>query len=296
LSAVESLTPPKASWTIMDVLLWTTARFGERGISSPRLDAELLAAHALGLSRVQLYTQFDRPLLAAELTALRDLVKRRQGGEPVAYIVGRKEFWSLDLAVDARVLVPRPDTETAVEEALARADAAPATRAADVGTGSGAIALALAKVRPDLEIFAGDVSADALAVARGNADRLGLAVTFVEGDLLAPLLPHAPFGLVVANLPYIPTGEIAGLPPEVGCEPRLALDGGPDGLDLVRALIAQADGALASGGALVLEIGDGQAPATAGLLRAAGFEDVQSRRDLGGIERVVSGRWRVAST
>src|SRR4051812_40392617 len=158
LSAVVPLTTPKASWTILDVLVWTTARFSERGISSPRLDAELLTAHGLGLSRVQLYTQFDRPLLATELAALRELVKRRQGGEPVAYITGRKEFWSLDLAVDPRVLVPRPDTETAVEEALARAAATPTARAADVGTGSGAIALALAKVRPELAVYAADVS------------------------------------------------------------------------------------------------------------------------------------------
>src|SRR3954469_13602768 len=118
LSAVVPLTTPKASWTILDVLVWTTARFGEQGIASPRLDAELLAAHGLGLSRVQLYTQFDRPLDASELGGLRELVKRRQAGEPVAYITGRKEFWSLDLAVDPRVLIPRPDTETAVELVL----------------------------------------------------------------------------------------------------------------------------------------------------------------------------------
>jgi release factor glutamine methyltransferase len=292
LSAVVPLTPPKASWTIIDVLQWTTARFGERGLASPRLDAELLAAHALGLTRVQLYTQFDRPLLAAELGALRELVKRRQGGEPVAYITGRKEFWSLDLAVDARVLVPRPDSETAVEDALARLDAAAvvAARIADVGTGSGAIALALARARPDLAVFAGDVSPDALAVARGNAERLGLAVTFVEGDLLAPLRPHAPFHLVVANLPYLPTADLPGLPPEVRCEPRLALDGGADGLDLVRPLVGQAGEVLVPGGALVLEVGAGQAPAVSALLRAAGLEEVRSVRDLAGIERVVSGR------
>jgi release factor glutamine methyltransferase len=277
----------------MDVLLWTTARFQERGLGSPRLDAELLAAHALGLSRVQLYTQFDRPLEPPELAALRDLVKRRQGGEPVAYITGRKEFWSLDLGVDSRVLIPRPDTETLVEEALARA--ASGARVADVGTGSGAIALALAKARPDLAVFASDVSPDALAVARGNAERLALAVTFVEGSLLAPLQPLAPFDLLVANLPYVPTEDVAGLPAEIRCEPRLALDGGQDGLDLVRGLVAGAAAVLSPGGALVLEIGAGQAEATAALLGAAGLEDVRSRRDLGGIERVVSGR-RPATT
>jgi len=288
LSAAVPVPATKASWTILEVLQWTTARFTERGVSSPRLDGELLAAHALGLSRVQLYTQFDRPLDAAELAALRALVKRRQSGEPVAYITGRKEFWSLDLAVDARVLIPRPDSETAVEEALARVR--DGGRIADVGTGTGAIALAIAKARPDLTVFASDVSGDALAVARGNAERLGLAVTFVKGSLVEPLRTSAPFDLLVANLPYVPTAEVAGLPAEVRCEPRLALDGGEDGLDLVRALVAQAAGVLAPGGALVLEIGAGQAAASTELLRAAGFDDLRTRRDLGGVERVVSGQ------
>jgi release factor glutamine methyltransferase len=240
---------------------------------------------------VHLYTQFDRPLLPPELAALRELVKRRQAGEPVAYLTGHKEFWSLDLLVDARVLIPRPDTETAIEEALARLDAraALAPRIADVGTGSGAIALALAKSRPAAAVFATDLSPDALAVARGNAERLGLIVTFGEGDLVAPLRPHAPFDLIVANLPYVRTADIAGLAPEVRSEPQRALDGGTDGLDLVRRLVADAPAVLGPGGALVLEIGAGQADDTAALLRAAGFEDVRARADLGGVDRVVSG-------
>jgi release factor glutamine methyltransferase len=280
----------RASWTIMDVLQWTTARFEERAISSPRLDAELLAAHAFGLSRVQLYTQFDRPLSAEELAAFRELVKRRQAGEPVAYLTGHKEFWSLDLVVDRRVLIPRPDTETAVEEALARLTAGEPARVADVGTGSGAIALALASTRPELAVFASDLSEEALAVARANAERLGLAVTFVQGSLLAPLAPFAPFDLVVANLPYVRAGDLAGLPPEVRFEPASALDGGGDGLDLVRALVGEASGALRPGGRLVLEIGAGQAAAASEMCRAAGFEDVGIHADLGGIERVVSAR------
>jgi release factor glutamine methyltransferase len=293
LVATAPVTTAKASWTILEVLQWTTARFQERGLASPRLDAELLAAHAFGLSRVQLYMQFDRPLLGPELTAFRELVKRRQAGEPVAYLTGRKEFWSLDLTVDARVLVPRPDTETAVEEALARLDARAAEsppRVADIGTGSGAIALALAKTRPAAQVFAVDVSPDALAVARANAERLALAVTFLEGSLVEPLRGLEPFDLLVANLPYVRAGDIAGLAAEVRTEPRLALDGGADGLDLVRRLIADAPAVLAPGGALVLEIGDGQAGETAALCRSAGFQDVQARADLGGIERVVSGR------
>jgi release factor glutamine methyltransferase len=315
--AIETAPPAPAKWTVLDVIKWTVARFTERRLETPRLDAEILVAHALGLSRVQLYVQHDRPLTAAELADIRGLIKRRQAGESVAYVVGKKEFWGLELAVDARVLVPRPDTETLVEEGRARLDeqvnqtgtlggflGPPATtplgeaqlrqreqqeRIADVGTGSGAVALALAKLRPAAALYAVDVSPDALAVASANAQRLGLPVTFLEGDLDAPLAGHGPFSLIVANLPYIPRAELAGLPPEVRAEPSLALDGGPDGLDLVRRLVASAPALLRAGGALALEIGAGQADATAALLDAAGFQDVRRRRDLGGVERVVSG-------
>jgi len=317
--------PEAKRWTVKDVLLWTTSRFEERGLQTPRLDAEVLTAHALRVPRLQLYVQFDRPLLPEELASIRELVKRRQAGESVAYVVGKKEFWGLELAVDARVLVPRPDTETLVDEALTRvgrvprarprrlaeaepetaspdtaeaspaADALapsqtarPAPRIADVGTGSGAIAIALAKERPDATVFAVDVSPDALAVARANAERLGAAVTFLEGDLAAPLASLAPFDLIVANLPYVPAGDIAGLAPEVRAEPALALDGGADGLALVRRLVAAAPALLTPGGALALEIGIGQATETARLCAAAGLTDVRIVRDLGQIERVVS--------
>jgi release factor glutamine methyltransferase len=245
----------------------------------------------LALPRLQLYVQFERVLTPEELGALRDMIKRRQGGESIAYLTGRKEFWKFEICVDARVLVPRPDTETLIEEALARLGEpgdVPA-RIADVGTGSGALAITLAKVRAGAAVFAGDVSAGALDVARANAERLGAAVTFVEGDLGAPLAPHAPFTLIVANLPYIPTGELASLSADVRSEPALALDGGADGLDLVRRLVGEAPGLLAPGGVLALEIGAGQAEATRALLLAAAFTDVQTRRDLAGIERVVSG-------
>src|SRR6185295_17964767 len=198
-----------------------------------------------------------------------------------------------ELCVDARVLVPRPDTETLVDEALARlpggkAGADPA-RVAEVGTGSGAVAIAIAKTRAGTEVVASDVSPGALEVARGNAERHGVAIAFVEGDLDAPLRPLAPFDAVVANLPYVASREIDGLSPEVRAEPRLALDGGADGLDLVRRLVAAAPALLGPCGALALEIGAGQAPATAALLTAAGFADVRLRRDLAGIDRVVSG-------
>jgi release factor glutamine methyltransferase len=311
---------PSAStrWTVKDVLLWTTSRFEERGLPTPRLDAEILTAHALSLPRLQLYVQFDRPLLPDELAAIRESVKRRQAGESVAYVIGKKEFWGLDFAVDARVLVPRPDTETLIDEALERVGRAPrariapraaepqpdeapvepvaapapiarpAPRVADVGTGSGAIAVTLAKERPDAVVFAVDISPDALAIARANALRHAVTVTFLEGDLEVPLQPHAPFDLIAANLPYIPSRDLADLPPEVRAEPARALDGGPDGLALVRRLVTAAPALLARGGALVLEIGAGQAPETARLCAAAGLADVRVRRDLGAIERVVS--------
>jgi release factor glutamine methyltransferase len=280
---------PPARWTVLEVIRWTVARFTERSLETPRLDAELLVAHALGLSRVQLYMQSDRPLVPDELAAIRALIKRRQGGESVAYLVGKKEFWGLDFVVDARVLVPRPDTETLIEEARERLAGVDAPRVADVGTGSGAIALTLAKLFPAGSVFASDVSPAALDVARANGERLGLAVTFAEGDLAAPLAAHAPFSLLAANLPYISSGDLAALSPEVRAEPILALDGGPDGLALVRRLVAAAPALLAAGGVLALEIGAGQAAATAELLSAAGFSDVRTRRDLGGVDRVVSG-------
>ena len=312
----------------MSVLRWTTGRFEERGLGTPRLDAEVLIAAALDLPRLQLYVQFDRPLAAPELAKIREAVQRRQGGESVAYIVGKKEFFGLDFAVDTRVLVPRPDTETLVDEALGRlrpglpeppedvapeepagparepapaeapkgeasvaggAPPEPSRRIADVGTGSGAIIVTLGKQLPGASLYAVDASDDALAVARANAAQHGVGVTFLQGDLAAPLAPFAPFDLITANLPYIPSGDLASLPPEVRAEPRLALDGGPDGLALVRRLVQQAPALLAPGGALVLEIGAGQATATAALLQAAGFVDVRARRDLGAIDRVVSG-------
>jgi release factor glutamine methyltransferase len=281
-------------WAVLEVLRWTTAHFEKHGVASARLDAELLAAHAFGMSRIELYAHFDRPLAAAELATYRDLVSRRLAGEPVAYLLGHKEFWSLDLLVDSRVLIPRPDSETLVEEGLDRF-AGPGGRIADVGTGSGALALALAKERPEAQVFATDISPEALAVARANAERLGLAVTFGEGDLAQALVPTGLFDLMVANLPYIPSAEIDGLAADVRSEPRLALDGGADGLALVRRLIEAAPELLQPGGCLALEVGAGQAGAVEELLRGAGFGGIRSRRDLAGIERVVSGAKGVSS-
>ena len=283
----------KQVWTILEVLRWTIGRFTRHGVESARLDAELLAAQAFGRTRVELYTHFDQPLGDPELSAYRALVQRRLDGESVAYILGRKEFWSLDLLVDARVLVPRPDTETLVEKALEllqgmSADGR-ALRVADIGTGSGALALALKKERPSDEVFALDVSPEALAVAGENAVRLGLDVTLVLGDLVEPLAHLAPFDLIASNPPYIPSRDIAGLSPEVRHEPHLALDGGVDGLALVRHLASDARSVLAPNGALVMEIGAGQAAEVMEILRSHGYARIGSRRDLAGIERVVFG-------
>lgn len=281
-------------WTVSELLQWTCDRFARAGLDEPRVDAEHLLAQALGVARMQIYLRFDQLVAEPARAALRDLIRRRLAREPVAYIAGHRGFHALglDLAVDRRVLIPRPETEHLVDWLLERLPFAPApVHLRDVGTGSGAIALALKHARRDAHVTASDSSADALAVAGANAARLGLDIAFLASDLLADQPAH-PYDAIAANLPYIPSADIADLQPEVrDFEPRLALDGGPDGLDLVRRLISQAvrPGVLAPGGRLLLEIGMGQADATRDLLLAAGFTDVAARRDLGGIDRIVAG-------
>lgn len=277
------------SWTVLKLLRWTAEYFNGRGIDSARLDAELLLADTLGLDRVGLYLNFERPLQADELAVYREQVRRRAGREPLAYILGRTEFWSLPLRVTPAVLIPRPDTELLVEQALARV--AGAARVLDVGTGSGALAIALAHERPECAVTAIDLSAAALAVAADNARANGVAerIDFAEGDLA--VLPMGPFDLVVANPPYIPHGDLAALMPDVrDFEPRLALDGGADGLDAYRALAGQARRVLAAAGWLLVEVGIGQAAAVQQLFAGAGLTEVFTARDLAGIERVVGGR------
>lgn len=280
-------------WTILGVLSWTEKRFAERGIGTPRLDAQVLLAKVLARDRVYLYTHFDQPLGADELAAYRGLIQRRLAGEPVAYLVGKKEFRSLELAVDPRVLVPRPDTETLVDVALELLPAG--GRVVDVGTGSGAVALAIKKERPDAAVLAVERSPEAAAVARDNAARLGLEVELLEGDLLAPVAARAPLGLVVSNPPYIPSAEIERLAPEVRREPRAALDGGADGLDVVRRLVRESPPLLAPGGAVAVEVGAGQAPAVVALFAADGrYAPATVTKDLAGVDRVVAARLRPA--
>jgi len=274
------------TWTTLSVLDWTTQRFTEAGIASARLEAQVLLAHVLGCSRVQLYTGFDKPLGEAELAGYRALIKRRLAGEPVAYLVSEHEFWGLPLHVDPNVLVPRPDTETVVEVARARRG----ERVLDLCTGSGAIAIALAKELPDATIIATDISEAAAAIARKNAERNQVNVEVRVGDLWQPVAGET-FDLIVANPPYIASAVIPTLQTEVLREPRLALDGGPDGLAFYDRILAEARAHLSPGGALVVEHGFDQAEQVYERFTAAGMQSVTLVHDLGKNPRVT---WGVA--
>jgi release factor glutamine methyltransferase len=260
------------------------------GVEDPRLDAELLLGEAMGCERAALVADDGAEVPAPAARLFGEMVRRRLRREPVAYILGRKGFRDLDLAVDKRVLIPRPETELLVELALQLRPA----RILDVGTGSGAIALAVADELPGCEVTATDTSPRALEVARANAERLGLAdrVRFLDGTL-----PEGEsFDLILANLPYIAEREWAGLPPEITqWEPGEALLAGSEGLAAYRSFIPGCPRHLhryaeRKAGALAIEVGEGQAPAIAELMAEAGFGDVETRRDLAGIERVVIGR------
>jgi release factor glutamine methyltransferase len=251
------------------------------GVEDPRLDAEVMLADATGLERAALVAGADVELAPPASRLFGEMVRRRLRREPVAYILGRRGFRNIELAVDRRVLIPRPETELLVEIALERE---PAT-VLDVGTGSGAIALALADELGECEITATEISGDALEAARANGRRLGLEqrVRFLSGTLP----PEEDFELILANLPYIADSDWDSLQPEVAqWEPRQALTSGADGLDAIRALIPRVEV-----GALALEVGKGQAEAVRGLLREAGFAAIETRLDLAGIERVVIGEW-----
>lgn len=282
--------------TLVDVLRRTETFLRNKGVPSPRLEAELLLSKVLGLPRLQLYLAHDRPLTPGELDALRPLVARRGNREPMSWILGERGFHRIELAIEPGVLDPRPDTETLVEAALAEipADSADSVYVADVGCGSGAVGLAIAAARPSVRVYAVDLDDTALRVTKANVAKLGLGerVAVLKGDLLDPIPAKRPIDWVVSNPPYVPTREIAELEPEVRVhEPRLALDGGPDGLDVYRRLVPAAFQRARRG--LLLEVGHDQAARVADLLRRAGFGDLRTARDLSGIERVVGGR-RVA--
>ena len=273
---------PLARSTVREALDSALIALTASGCESPRLDAELLLAEALGVDRAAIVAWPERGIEPAEARRFRDMASRRARREPVAYILGRKGFRRIELRVDPRVLIPRPETEHVVEAALGLPRGA---RVVDVGTGSGAIALALKAERPDLEVLGTDASAAALAVARENAAALGLDVVLLEGDLLEPVA--GPVDAVVSNPPYVAEGE--PLEPEIERhEPRAALKAGRDGLDVLRRLAPAAAGSGARFAAF--EVGAGQAAAVGELLLAAGFTAVEAVRDLAGIERVVVGR------
>ncbi|HEX6277153.1 MAG TPA: peptide chain release factor N(5)-glutamine methyltransferase [Polyangiaceae bacterium] len=278
-------------WTVARVLGFATDDFRKRNNPSPRLDAELLLVNALGVDRVRLVIESERCLNDAELGLYRRLIQRRRTGEPIAYILGRREFYGMSFAVDRRALVPRPDTEILVEVALERTrPRSMYGRALDLCTGTGCVAVAFARARPTWRVTASDVSRDALGLAWENARRHGVAFSLrvAEGDLFAPFGGER-FELVTANPPYIPSAELAELAPDIReFEPRLALDGGADGLDVVRAIVAGAVRHLEPGGVLALEVGHDQAARVVALLESAGYGDVRVQRDYGGHERVVS--------
>lgn len=282
------------TWTIAKVLAWATEDFRGRGVESARLDAELLLSEALGLDRIRLIVESRRPLAPAELGTFRELIKRRRAGEPIAYILGRREFFGLSFRVDARVLIPRPDTEALVEVALERTEHRYMFgNALDLCTGSGCVAVSFAKRRPTWRVTASDLSEPALALAFENAQRLGtvFGMRFVAGDLLAPLAADERFDLITANPPYIPEADVAALPAGVrDFEPKLALSAGADGLSVIRRILAEGVGRLQPGGVLAIEVQYDQAPRVAELFAGAGLVAIEKRRDLGGHERVVSGR------
>ncbi|MES2639307.1 MAG: HemK/PrmC family methyltransferase [Myxococcota bacterium] len=325
---------------LVEILTTTAAWLKERGIPSARLDAELLIGHVLGFDRVKVYLSYDRPITDEELERLRPLIRRRGNREPLAWVLGHKEFYGRDFVVTPGVLVPRPDTETLIEAALewlpssgssggggeppatppgavssgprvlpwaasdapaASPDAAPAEAAfpsdeppvylADIGSGTGCIGLTLALERPALRLFAVDRSEEALAATRANVAKYGLGqrAAVLRGDLLAAIPATRTLDWIVSNPPYIPTRDIDGLQPEVrDHEPRLALDGGDDGLEVYRRLVPAAAARARQG--VLFEVGAGQAADVAALLTAAGMTEVRVWKDLAGIERVVGGR------
>ena len=278
-------------WTVGRLLTWTTDWLAARGAESPRLDAEVLLAFVRGCPRIALYTAFGETVPDAERGRFRELVKRRGAGEPVAYLVGSREFFSLPLAVSPAVLVPRPETEGLVVRTLDLCRSAEAPRIIDVGTGSGAIAIALAKHLPRAEITATDISAAALEVARGNAERHGVAerIRFVHGDLCAAA--EGPWTVMVSNPPYVREDEFAALPRDVReHEPRGALVAGPEGTEVVARLAVAAAAALAPGGWLLVEIGPAVADASLRLLEGAGLSVGPVLKDLAGLQRIVQAR------
>ncbi len=290
----SSPAPPADVWTVRRVLEWTTGHLQKHGSDTPRLDAEILLAHCRQCPRIKLYTEYDQPLSDAVRAQMKDLVKRRAAKEPVAYLVGFREFFSLPFRVTRDVLIPRPDTETLVVEALKLARAKGDAAILDLCTGSGCIAIAIAKNAPQAQVTAVDISPPALAVATENARTHAVAerVELLEGDLFAPLPPEARYDLIVSNPPYVRADELEQLAADVrDYEPRLALAGGIDGLDFVRRILREAPQWLQPEGTLLLEIDPQQFPATDALAAELGcYTAIAAFKDLSGKPRIWSGK------
>jgi release factor glutamine methyltransferase len=284
---------PKAEgpWTIRRVLAWTAGYFKEKGITSPRLDADLLLAHSLSTERLQLYLDLDRPLTPAELADFRALVRRRARREPLAYIVGHREFAGLRIATRPGALVPRPETEHLLEACLAhcRETGLESPEILEIGTGSGCIAVALALALPRARIVATDISAEALEIAAENIRAAGVEerIRLLQGDLFGPLEPGERFHVVLSNPPYVASAQLPTLAPEISVyEPRVALDGGPDGLSMIRRLLVESGGRLQESGVLFLEVGAGQKEAVEAAAAQAWIARHSWIPDLAGIPRV----------
>jgi release factor glutamine methyltransferase len=282
--------------TVLEALNWSTDFLKDHHMDNPRLNAELLLARSMGIRREELYTRLHSQIKEEEQEALDAFVQRRVSGEPLQYILGHQEFWSFDVKVDSQVLIPRPETELLVEQALSILGSTPFRKAPlvlELGTGSGAIAISLAREVKEMLIVATDVSEEALELARQNALRAGVEgkIAFVHGDLFNALQSSkekGPFDVIVSNPPYVPRSDIASLAKEVRNEPRIALDGGEDGLDFHRRIISEAPAYLQAGGWLLLEMGQGQGARISALIREkADFLRPQILSDLSGIERVV---------
>lgn len=281
------------TWTVLALLRWTTGHFKDHGLSSPRLDAEVLLAHVLQIRRLDLYLKFEQPVMSEERARYRELIALRVSERvPVSILVGEKEFWSRSFRVNSDVLTPRPDTETLVEASLDRmADPERAYRVLDLGTGSGAIALSLALERPAAQITATDLSSAALQIARKNAEELQVeeTVEFREGSLFEPL-GHTQFDLIVSNPPYLAERDSADLPAELKHEPSVALFGGVDGYRVLEPLAAEAIQWLSPGGWLLLEMDPAQIERVGQWLSDSGLGEIETLRDLAGRDRVLVAR------
>ena len=277
--------------TVLEVLQNTATYFAKKKVESPRLNIEHLLADVLGKKRIDLYLEFDRVLTEQELDLLREKVRRRAEGQPLQHILGHWDFFGRTFKTDARALVPRPETELLVETVLAEMGSTQEGRLIDVGTGAGILAITFALEKPGLTIWATDISESALALARENAERLGVLsrVEFIQSELVEAV--EGPFDWVVANLPYIPTTDLPDLPSEVRFDPVAALDGGTDGLVPMRKLIESIRSKLSSNSLIALEIGSGQAAAVRDILARSNYRDISLRKDYQGIERILIARY-----